>query len=111
VQILDDYSIAEEVRLVDEGKKSQGQALWDLYNWLTAKHQQEKAEWEAKYNQLLAEHTELKLKYQILEEKYNELINKPKANSNNSSVAPSQDLNRSKKKLQKQKSQCKPFRS
>ncbi|MEK7339209.1 MAG: hypothetical protein AABZ92_00660 [Verrucomicrobiota bacterium] len=108
---LDDYPIAEEARLVDEGKKSQGQALWDLYNELTKRHLQEKAEWQAERDQLLKELAELKLKYQILEEKYNELINKPKANSNNSSTAPSQDLNRSKKKLQKQKSQCKPFRS
>lgn len=95
--ILDDYPIAEEARLVDEGKKSQGQALWDLYNELTKRHLQEKAEWQAERDQLLKELAELKLKYQILEEKYNELINKPKANSNNSSTAPSQDLNRSKK--------------
>jgi regulator of protease activity HflC (stomatin/prohibitin superfamily) len=110
VQILGDYPIAEEARLVDEGKKSQGRALWDLYNELTKRHLQEKAEWQAERDQLLKELAELKLKYQILEEKYNELINKPKANSNNSSIAPSQDPNRSKKKLQKQKPQCKPFR-
>lgn len=109
--VLDDYPIAEEARLVDEGKKSQGQALWDLYNWLTAKHLQEKAQWEAERDKLLKENAELKLKYQILEEKYNELIKKPKANSDNSSIAPSQDLNRGKKKVQKQKPQCKPFKS
>jgi protein-disulfide isomerase len=109
--VLNEYPIAEEARLVDEGKKSQGQALWDLYNWLTAKHQQEKAEWELERDQLLKENAELKIRLQILEEKYNELIGTPKKNSNNSSIAPSQDLNRSKKKRNKQKSQCKPFKS
>lgn len=108
---LEDYPIVEEARLVDEGKKSQGQALWDLYNELTKKHLQEKAEWQTERDLLLKENIELKLKYQILEEKLNELISKPKKNSNNSSIAPSQDLNRSKKKRNKQKPQCKPFRS
>ena len=110
VPVLDDYPIAEEARLVDEGKKSHGQALWDLYNELVKKHLEEKTEWEVERDQLLKENAELKIRLQILEEKYNELIKKPKKNSDNSSIAPSQDLNRSKKKLQKQKSQCKPFR-
>ena len=111
MQTLEDYPIPQEARLVDEGKKSQGQALWDLYNELTKKHLQEKLEWQAERDQLLKELAELKLKYQLLEEKYNELINKPKKNSSNSSIAPSQDPNRSKKKRNKQKPQCKPFRS
>lgn len=109
--VIEDYPIAEEAKLADEGKKSQGQALWDLYNELTKKHQQEKLEWQAERDLLLKEIAELKLKYQILEEKYNELLNIPKKNSSNSSIAPAQDPNRSKKKRNKQKSQCKTFRS
>jgi hypothetical protein len=99
VQVLEHYQISEAVRFV--GQQSQGQALLDLYNRLTAEHNKKYSELEKKYDAVLKELAEFKLKYQILEEKYNELINKPKANSNNSSVAPSQDLNRSKKKLQK----------
>ncbi len=104
MQILEEYPIAEEARLVDEGKKSQGQALWDLYNYLTEKHRKEQAELQAKYDELLGAYAELKFKYQILEEKYNELIKMPKKNSSNSSIAPSQDQNRGKKKVQNPKS-------
>jgi hypothetical protein len=89
VEVLGNYPIAEEARLVDEGKKSQGQALWDLYNKLTKKHQQEKLEWQAERDQLLKENSELKQRLQILEEKYHELIGSPKKNSNSSSIAPS----------------------
>jgi transposase len=95
VQVLEHYQISEAVRFV--GQQSQGQALGDLYNRLTAEHNKKYSELEKKYDAVLKELAEFKLKYQILEEKYNELINKPKANSNNSSTAPSQDLNRSKK--------------
>lgn len=109
MQVLEHYQISEAVKFVDQ--QPQGQALWDLYNRLTEEHNKKYSELEKKYDAVLKELAEYKLKYQILEEKYNELINKPKANSNNSSTAPAQDLNRSKKKLQKQKSQCKPFRA
>lgn len=68
-----------EAKLVEQNKKSEAQAVWDLYDRLTREHNK---------------------KYSELEEKYNELINTPKKNSNNSSIAPAQDLNRSKKKKQ-----------
>jgi len=100
-----------EAKLVEQSKKSEAQAVWDLYDRLTREHNKKYSELEEKYEAVLKELAEFKLKYQILEEKYNELINTPKKNSNNSSIAPSQDLNRSKKKRNKQKPQCKQFRS
>ena len=97
VAVLETNSVSYEFELVEQGSKSQAQAIWDLYHRLTAEHNKKYSELEKKYDAVLKELAEFKLKYQILEEKYNELINKPKANSNNSSTAPSQDLNRSKK--------------